>query len=477
MISTFTVVSCGFKRVDKPPNIIIILMDDMGYGDPECYNGLLYHTPNINKLAADGMRFTNFYAAEAVCSASRAGLLTGCYPNRVGIHSALFPWSKIALNPKEETIASSLKKAGYNTAMIGKWHLGSKPPYLPIHYGFDQFFGLPYSNDMWAVDYDGTPVKDTSNWKYEFPSLPLMEGDKPVKYINTLDDQSTLTTTYTQHAVEYIKNNKNHPFFLYLAHSMPHVPLAVSPAFKGKSKEGLFGDVMMEIDWSVGEILKTVNDNGLSENTLVIFTSDNGPWLAFGNHAVNAGGLREGKTTTWEGGQREPCIMRWPEKIPAGIVCNKMASAIDLYPTIAAICKAPLPKEKIDGVNILPLLVNDVVATPRNEFAYYSPEEDNNSLEAIREGQWKLVFAHTFQSFKKDSIGHDGFPAPDTSVKSDFALYDLRTDPGETHDVKAFFPEMVKELNAIANKYRQTLGDDLTNTPCKECRTPAKVNP
>jgi arylsulfatase len=296
----------NFKVTNKPPNIIIILMDDMGYGDPECYNGLLYHTPNINKLAAEGMRFTNFYAAEAVCSASRAALLTACYPNRVGISSALFPWSTIALNPKEETIASSLKKAGYSTAMIGKWHLGAKPPYLPVHYGFDEFFGLPYSNDMWPVDYDGTAIKDSADWRSEFPPLPLLEGDKPVQYIRTLDDQGTLTTTYTQHTAEYIRRNKNHPFFVYLAHSMPHVPIAVSPAFKGKSKEGLYGDVMMEIDWSVGEIMKVLDESGIAKNTLIVFTSDNGPWLNFGNYAGNAAGLREGKTTTWEGGQREP---------------------------------------------------------------------------------------------------------------------------------------------------------------------------
>jgi len=360
--------------------------------------------------------------------------------------------------------------------MIGKWHLGCKPPYLPIHYGFDEFFGLPYSNDMWAVDYSGRPINDTTNWKSKFPPLPLLEGDKPVKYIKTLDDQATLTTTYTQHAIEYIKKNKSHPFFLYLAHSMPHVPIAASPAFKGKSKEGLFGDVMMEIDWSVGEIMKALDKNGLAENTLIIFTSDNGPWLRFGNHAGNGGGLREGKTTTWEGGQREPCIMRWTEKIPAGTVCNKIASTIDLFPTIANICKAPLPKEKIDDVDILPLLLNDANANPRDEFAYYSPEQGNNSLEAIRKGQWKLIFAHSYQTFKRDSIGHNGFPAPVMRAKSDFALYDLRTDPGETHDVKAFYPEVVKELDEIANKYRQTLGDDLTNMPCKECRDDAKIN-
>ena len=337
---SFFIFSFQKRMPPAKPNVIIIFMDDMGYGDPSCYSGILYQTPNIDKLASEGMRFTNFYAAQAVCSASRAGILTGCYPNRVGIYGALMPWSPLALNPKEETIAAALKKAGYYTGMIGKWHLGAKAPYLPIHYGFDEYLGLPYSNDMWPVNYDGKPITDTSDRKSKFPPLPLLEGDKPVKYIRTLDDQAQLTQTYTKRAINFIQKNKNHPFFLYLAHSMVHVPIAASPAFRGKSKEGLFGDVMMEIDWSVGEVMRTLNENGLAKNTIVIFTSDNGPWLNFGNHAGNTGGLREGKGTSWEGGQREPCIMRWPGKIPAGTVCNKIAATIDLFPTIAKICGA-----------------------------------------------------------------------------------------------------------------------------------------
>lgn len=465
----------AFKNqpLPKKPNVIIIFMDDMGYGDPSCYSGILYQTPNIDKLAAEGMRFTNFYAAQAICSASRAGILTGCYPNRIGIHGALMPWSPIALNPNEETIAEVLKKAGYYTGMIGKWHLGSKAPYLPIHYGFDEFLGLPYSNDMWPVNYDGKPVMDTSNRLYKFPPLPLLEGDSVVKYIRTLEDQGQLTQTYTRRAVNFIKKNKNHPFFLYMAQSMVHVPIYASPAFLGKSKEGLFGDVMMEVDWSVGQIMRTLTETGLAKNTIVIFTSDNGPWLNFGDHAGNTGGLREGKGTSWDGGQKEPCIMRWPGQIPAGAVCNKISSTIDLFPTIANICGTPGPKHKIDGVNILPLLLNKKDANPRDEFAYYY---HTNSLEGIRKGRWKLVFPHTSQSYKEDLPGKDGFPGKTSHIKIPMALYDLRTDPGETEDVQVQHPEIVEQLKSIANGYRNELGDDLTNMPCRECRPSALMD-
>jgi arylsulfatase len=463
----------GQKKISQQrPNVLIIFMDDMGYGDPDCYAGIGYNTPNIDRLAAQGMRYTNFYAAQAVCSASRAAILTGCYPNRVGIHNALMPWSKIALNPDEETIAASLKKAGYHTGMVGKWHLGAREPYLPIHYGFDEFLGLPYSNDMWAVDYAGNPITDTSDWKSKYPPLPLLEGDKPIKFIRTLEDQSQLTQIYTKRACDFIRKNKNHPFFLYLAHSMVHVPIAASERFRGKSKLGLFGDVMMEVDWSVGEVMKTLKAEGLDRKTLVVFTSDNGPWLSFGNRAGNTGGLREGKGTSWEGGQREPCIMRWPGRIPAGTVCNKIAMTIDLFPTITAICKSQLPAKKIDGVNILPLLLNEKDANPRNELAYYY---NVNSLEGVREGKWKLVFPHRSQTYKKFPPGKDGFPGKTAQVNVPEALYDLSTDPGETIDVAAEHPEVVRRLKDLGDTYREDLGDDLTNKEGKGRRKAAVV--
>jgi len=469
-LSTFSALSQ--KQINKAPNVVIIFMDDMGYGDPACYNGLLYQTPNIDKLAAEGMRFTNFYAAQAVCSASRAALLTGCYPNRIGISGALAPWSKIALNPKEETIASVLKKSGYKTGMVGKWHLGSKAPYLPLHYGFDEYLGLPYSNDMWPVDYDGKPITDTTNNRIKYPILPLLEGDKPVRYIKTLEDQGELTSIYTKRATEFIKKNKNAPFFLYLAHSMVHVPIAASPRFKGKSKLGLFGDVMMEVDWSVGEVMKSLRENGIDQNTVVVFTSDNGPWLNFGNHAGNTGGFREGKGASFEGGQREPCIARWPGKIPAGTICNKISSTLDLLPTIAQLCGATLPANKIDGVNIASLLFNQPEANPRDELAYYYK---SNDLEAIRKGKWKLVFPHSSRTYKKYLPGKDGYPAPTPEVPVELALYDLSSDPGETQDVKANHADIVSQLELVANKYREDLGDNLTKKTGANVRKPAFV--
>ncbi len=468
---SFLFLSAQKKDISRP-NIVVIFMDDMGYGDPACYNGSLYETPNIDRLAAEGMRFTNFYAAQAVCSASRAALLTGCYPNRVGISGALAPWATIALNPKEETIASMLKKTGYHTSMVGKWHLGSKAPYLPLHYGFEEYLGLPYSNDMWPVDYDGKPITDTSNYRIRYPVLPMLEGDNPVRYIKTLEDQGQLTGIYTERATAFIKKNKNNPFFLYLAHSMVHVPIAASPKFKSKSKLGLFGDVMMEVDWSVGEVMKTLRENGLDKNTLVVFTSDNGPWLNFGNHAGNTGGLREGKGSSWEGGQREPCIMRWPGKIPAGTICNKIASTLDLLPTIANIIGATLSSNKIDGINILPLLLQEANANPRNELAYYYK---TNDLEAVRKERWKLVFPHLGRTYKNNLPGRDGWPSPTPEVKVAMALYDLSSDPGETIDVQSQHQDVVKDLQALGDKYRKDLGDNLTKTPCSNCRPAARL--
>jgi arylsulfatase len=479
MIFVFTFISSSYiqpveetAKDSTQPNVIIIFMDDMGYGDLECYGGFPYHTPNINKLAAEGMRFTNFYAAQAVCSASRAALLTGCYPNRIGISGALFPNSKIALNPEEETIAELFKAKGYATGMVGKWHLGQKEPFLPLQHGFDEYVGLPYSNDMWPVNYDGKPA-DTSTNPGKFPSLPLIENNRTVKYIHTMQDQGELTTLYTQRAVKFIHQNKGKPFFLYLAHSMPHVPIEASSKFKGKSAGGLYGDVMEEIDWSVGEVMKALDANGLTKNTLVIFTSDNGPWLTFGNHAGNTGGLREGKGTAWEGGVRVPCIMRWPGKIPSGTISNKIAATMDILPTLVNICKLKSPSKKIDGVDIYPLLINQPDANPRDEFVYYY---DRNSLKGIRKGQWKLVLPNISQTYKRISaIGMDGWPGKYASDTAYLALYDLRSDPGETLDLKEKYPEIVSQLTVIADRYRKELGDDLTKQTGYGVRPAAKV--
>ncbi len=465
--------SCNKQPDRSRPNVVIIFIDDQGYGDIGPNGAIDYITPNIDRLAAEGMRFTNFYAAQAVCSASRAGLLTGCYPNRIGISGALMPWAKIGISDREMTIAQLLKQKDYATGMVGKWHLGDKKPFLPLQHGFDDYLGLPYSNDMWPVDFDGTPIpKDSKSWKAKYPPLPVIDGNKKVDEIRTLDDQGKLTTMYTERAVKFIEEHHDQPFFLYVAHSMVHVPLGVSDKFKGKSKQGLFGDVMMEVDWSVGEIMKTLDKYGLRKNTLVIYTSDNGPWLNFGNWAGSTGGLREGKGTSWEGGQREPCIMRWPGVIPEGTICNKLSSTIDILPTLAAITGAKLPDHKIDGVNILPLMKGEQDANPRNVFYYYYR---HNSLEAVRKGHWKLVLPHTYRSYEGVPPGHDGFPGPYAHDSTGLTLYNLRRDPGERYNVIDQHPEVVKDIMIEVEKAREDLGDDLTGNPGKNRRPPGKL--
>lgn len=453
------------KLRSAAPNIVLILMDDMGYGDIGRTGANQYDTPNLDKLTNQGMQFTWFYCPQAVSSASRAGLLTGCYPNRIGISGALMPWATNGINKDETTIAELLKTRGYHTGIIGKWHLGHLKEFLPLQHGFDEYFGIPYSNDMWPVDFDGVPIhlKDTTSQKMKYPVLPLIEGNEKTGEVPDLKGQDNLTTEYTKRAVSFIEKNKKGPFFLYLPHSMVHIPLGVSEKFRGKSRQGLYGDVMMEVDWSIGEIMKALEENGLEKNTLVIFTSDNGPWLNFGNHAGSTGGLREGKGTSWEGGQRVPCIMRWPGVIPAGTICNKLASSIDILPTIASITGASLPENKIDGVNILALMRGDKNAEPRHEFYYYYQA---NALEAVQKDYWKLVLPHTYRSYIGVMPGVDGWPGKYSSLKVEASqLYDLRRDPGEWYDVADAYPEKLKELQSVAEKARQDLGDDITKVP------------
>ena len=452
------------QRRDKAlrrPNIIIINMDDMGYGDIEPYGMTGISTPNFNRLTREGTRFTHFNAGQPVCTASRASLLTGCYPNRVGMEGVLLPWDKRALNPKEETIASLLKKAGYQTAMLGKWHLGNKAPYLPIHYGFDSFFGLPYSNDIWPIDRDGfSVVTDPKDLRSKFPILTLLNGDTPVDTVKNIRDQEKLTTLYTDKAVAYIREHKRQPFFLYLAHDMPHVPLAVSDKFKGKSELGLFGDVIMELDWSLGQIMATLDKEKLADNTLLIVTSDNGPWLIFGDHAGSSGGLREGKQNSSEGGSRVPCIIRWPGKVEAGGINSELLTNIDLLPTLSAATGAPLPQLKIDGLNFLPMLTGQQKKGPREVFYYYY---DGNCLQAVRYKHWKLVLPHFTGSYALNVHGKGGVPGEKTKVDVPLALYDLAHDPGEAYDVQTLYPQIVQQLQHYAEDARTDLGDDLTH--------------
>jgi len=458
-------------RNKNHPNFVIIFADDLGYGDLGSYGASGFVTPNLDKLASQGTRFTNFYAAQAVCSASRAGLLTGCYPNRVGISGALMPWSKVGLNPNETTIAEMLKPLGYATSIVGKWHLGYQEEFLPLQQGFDEYYGLPYSNDMWPVNYDGKPITDSNDYKIKYPVLYLIDGNKKTQAIQNLDDMTEVTTLYTQRAVSFIQNNKDKPFLLYLAHSMPHVPLAVSGKFKGKSRQGLFGDVVEELDWSVGEVMKALDENGLTENTLVFFTSDNGPWLSMGNHAGSTGGLREGKGTSYEGGQREPCIIRWPGHAPPGAVCSQLSATIDILPTLASITGATLPERQIDGVDISALWNGNFEAQPRSNFYYYY---GRNNLEAIRVGKWKMVFPHILESYEGTPPGRDGFPGKKIMRTAELALYDLDRDPGERYNVMDQNPEVVLSIQKIADQARADLGDDLTHSTGKNLREPGR---
>lgn len=438
------------QKAPSHVNFIVINLDDVGYGDFSCNGAYGYRTPNIDKMAGEGIQFTHFLAAQPISGASRAGLLTGCYPNRIGFSGAPGPNCPYGIHEDEMTLGELVKQKNYQTAIYGKWHLGDAQQFLPLQNGFDEYYGLPYSNDMW-------PFHPQQGEVFNFPDLPTIEGNKVVGY-NT--DQTKFTTDYTTRAVSFIKKNKKQPFFIYLAHSMPHVPLAVSDKFKGKSEQGLYGDVMMEIDWSVGELLKALRQEGLEENTLVILTSDNGPWANYGNHAGSAAGLREAKATTFDGGNRIPCIMYWKGQIKPGTVCNKLTSNIDLFPTLAEISGAPLPQHKIDGVSMLPLIKGDEKANPRASFVYYF---NRNDLEAVTDGNFKLVFPHKYTTYEEYVPGNDGQPGRLTNRELRTSeLYDLRRDPGERYNVITQYPEAAAKLMKIADEMRKDLGDNLT---------------
>ena len=460
------------QPASKTPNIVLIFLDDVGNGDLSSTGALSYSTPVIDQLASEGLRFTNYLAVQAVCSASRAGLLTGCYPNRIGFSGALGPNSKVGIHSDEMTMGELVRQKGYATAIVGKWHLGDAYQFLPLQNGFDEYFGIPYSNDMWPVDYDGNPATADSR-KAKYPPLYIYDGNEKSIPIRTLDDQAILTSLYTERAVSFINRNSKKPFFLYLAHSMAHVPINASERFKGKSKQGLYGDVMMEIDWSVNEIMKTLRANNLEKNTLIIFTSDNGPWLNYGNHAGSTGGLREGKGTSYEGGQRVPCILYWKGRIGAGKISNSLVSSIDIFPTVAALLGAPLPAKQIDGISLLPIINGDYTSQPRKGFYYYYRR---NNLEAVRQGDWKLVLPHPTRTYLKYPVGKDGHPGEvDENFPGEMALYDLRRDPGERYDVQSEFPEIMKSLQALAEKAREDLGDELLNKPGNNRRTVGEI--
>lgn len=469
-------VSAYAARPGALPNIVIILTDDQGYADVGVFGAKGFKTPNLDRLAAEGCVFRNFHVAQAVCSASRAGLLTGCYPNRIGIHGALGPGSKVGINADEMTLAELVKQRGYATAIFGKWHLGDSPQFLPARHGFDEYFGLPYSNDMWPLhpEYVNLPP-DAAKRKRGYPDLPLIENERVAISKVTHEEQNQLTAWYTERAVKFIEKNKERPFLLYLAHNMPHVPLHVSGKFRGKSERGLYGDVIQEIDWSVGEVMKALKENGLEEKTWVIFTSDNGPWLSYGNHAGSAQPLREGKGTAWEGGTRVPCIMRWPGNIPAGTESKTMLMTIDLFPTIAKRIGAKPPHHKIDGLDVWPIISGSPNA--KNPHRAYWNYYENNQLQAVTsgDGRWKLQLPHTYRTLSGRPGGQDGAPAAYDSRKLEKAeLYDLVNDVSEKTNVASKHPDIVKRLEAEAEKAREELGDTLTNRKGKGVREPGR---
>jgi len=429
------------KAADKP-NFIIIFTDDQGYGDLGCFGSTKIKTPHIDRLAKEGRRFTNFMVASPVCTPSRAALLTGCYPKRIGMHQhVLFPSSTKGLNPTEHTIADHLKGQGYATACFGKWHLGHHPETLPQSNGFDTYFGIPYSNDMNHPDNKGKPKGGWAGmdalWKDPESTLtkwktPLMENEKIVEIPV---DQRTVTRRYTDKSIEFIKTNAkaDKPFFVYLPHSMPHIPLYVPEDVRDPNPLNAYTNVIEHIDAEVGRIAKLLRELKLSDNTYLIFTTDNGPWLPFKHHGGSAGPLRDGKGSTFEGGQRVPCVMWAPGRIPAGTTCNQLCGTIDLLPTIASLTKTPLPSDKkIDGLDISKLLTTDD-KTPRSEFVYYTSRGD---IEGLRQGKHKLLVKGPRNKKRNPN------------AKAEVMLFDLEADLGEKNNLAESKPEVVAKLKA-----------------------------
>ena len=430
----------------RKPNFIFILCDDMGYADVGCFGAKGFQTPNLDRMKGEGMKFTDFYVGAPICSPSRAALMTGCYPERVGMPGVLSPTQPgqkyaVGLNPNEITVAEMLKPQGYATACVGKWHLGDVPALLSTSQGFDEFFGLPYSNDMLGPcpntgGNDGVGKVSKPN-----PPLPLMEG---LETIETCPDQTQLTKHYTERAISFIKKNQTNPFFLYLAHTMPHVPLHVSNRFKGTSQLGLYGDVIQELDWSVGEVFRTLRDLKIDDNTLVIFTSDNGPWLAKNEYGGHADPLRDGKFTRYEGGFRVPCLMRWPGRIPADRVCSEVSSTIDVLPTFARLAGGHVPTDRIiDGRDIWPLMSGKRGAKSPHPYFFYE-------IQAVRNGKWKLYLPGTYNEGARGAEGkyHYG-----NTTYNHLRLYDLSTDISETNEVAGQHPEIVQRLEKLVEEH------------------------
>jgi arylsulfatase A len=444
----------GLIAVDsysQKPNFIIIFADDMGYGDAGCYGHPTIKTPELDRMADEGMRMTQFYVAAPICSASRASLLTGRLPVRNGIKGVLFPRNEKGLPKTEITIAKLLQENGYNTACVGKWHLGHKDGYLPTDHGFDTYYGIPYSNDMYidsaaplADDVllrEGVTIENIRANKYyrHTPKyVPLMRQKEVIEFPA---DQATITKRYTEEAVDFIKKQKDNPFFLYLAHTMPHTPLYASKDFKDKSLRGLYGDVIEELDWSVGQVLKTLKDEGLDENTFVLFTSDNGPWFQQKLNGGSSGLLKGAKFSTWEGGMREPAIFRWPGKVPANAVNREIASALDVLPTIMDFANVEIPDDRVlDGYSLKDMLVKGAQSQRKEMFFYRG-----NTIRAIRLGPWKAHFVTT------NEMGQDPEKL-DSPV-----LFNLNHDPGEKYDVAEENTDVLEAILKIKEEHEKTI--------------------
>jgi arylsulfatase A len=459
----------------QSPNIVLFFVDDMGYADIGPFGARAYPTPNLDKLATSGRCFTDFHVSAPVCSASRSALMTGALNVRLGINGAYSPKAEEGLNPNEMTIAELVKQKGYATAAFGKWHLGHNPKFLPTSQGFDEYEGIPYSNDMWPQHpkYAHLPPNDPERFKVYKP-LPFVHNEEVVKPDLQPEDQALLTRWATESALKFINKNRKKPFFLYMPYSMVHVPIFASDRFLGKSGAGLFGDVVMELDWSIGEIIAALEKNGIRDNTLVIFSTDNGPWAAYGDHAGSAGIYRGFKHTNWEGGNRVPTIMSWPGKIPANTSCDLLSSTIDVLPTIAKIIGGKLPAHTIDGKDIRNLMFDQGAdKSPHDFFPYYGRGE----LQAIRSEHWKLVFPHKYSALNGRPGGTDGFPAEYDNNMAEFALYNVDADPSETTNVKDQYPEIFQQLAAAAEAYRAELGDKLTKKTGSGVRHPGKMDP
>jgi arylsulfatase A-like enzyme len=446
---------------NEKPNVIIIYNDDMGYQDLGCFGAPIIKTPRVDQLAKEGIRFSNFYSSSPVCSASRATLLTGCYPQRVGVPGVISAGSPQGLNPEHVTIAEILKSAGYSTAAVGKWHLGDQIQHLPTNQGFDSYFGIPYSNDMFPSRH--TNYAHNCLWRNGFSldslnrifaklepdnirpmsvkeNVPLLRNQECIEFPV---DQTTLTRRYADEGIQFIQKSvrDKKPFFLYLANSMPHVPLFVSPEFAGKSKQGLYGDVIEEIDYNTGRILDKLMELGIVENTIVIFSSDNGPWLSKGEHSGSALPLFEGKFTSFEGGMRVPCIVRWPKEIPSGLVCNELAATMDVLPTLASISGANYPEKEIDGKSILDLWKGKPEAKTKHEYYFYI-----GNGQAVRWGDWKYHKKEIFQvkGTARKTVGP--------------TLYNLNKDLGESKNVITEHPEIAERLAKALEEHLNRIG-------------------